>query len=509
MTSGESASTASEQSRPCLNGDDGEERGFEVRRGFAYALAHYVAGIITALAGFIVRIWVTPAVFGATSIVTALQHYFRAYEGVYRNAIDREVPIHLRAQDVWGAEAVRRTAYRWLILSLALESLLLVVAGLWSPEPLVRAAFWVYAGINLLEGVSQTDRITLKATQRFGVHNRALTASGLVSGILLIALSFAAGTSGYFAGLLAGAAVTFVLFRRHVRPLGGGTGEPVSRGSRLKQALHVGGLVALLKLVHEVLFTVDRFVLVHVAGLEALGYYSLGLALAGRIYALPQAFVGSFAPELNGLVGVGEIEEAGSIVRRLQRMSALLAFLTCGAAIVALPRLISWILPDYLTAVAAIQILTFGAYWIAMNATGVQVHVAFAKVRPAITAALLAVPVSIVASYSLSTYGATGVAFGRAVALGVYAVLIDRSTLRLLGINGLVYNLVGATVLLGVLLAALFWGAGPALILYLVFGAGAGGMLLQDCGFNSVRAVVERIGSGRARRVRRGSNRLD
>jgi O-antigen/teichoic acid export membrane protein len=459
---------------------DLQERRSEIRRGFAYAAAHYIAGIITAVSGFVVRIWVPPAVFGATSLVLAVKNYFRAYDGLYRSAIDREVPIHLRGDDVGGAEAIRRTAYRWLTRSLVVESVLLAAAGLLSPAPLVRIAFWVYAVINLLDGVTQADRITLKATQRFGAHNRALTTSGFLAGVVLIALSFAAGTSGYFAGLLGGAAISFVFFRRHIKPLGAKTGKAVPEGPWLKRVLHIGGLIALLKLSQEILFTVDRFVLVRVAGLEELGYYSLGLALAARIYLLPQSFVGSFAPTLNGLVGTGDTDQAGAIVQRLQRMSAALAFLTCGGVILALPPLIAWALPDYSGAVPGIQVLVFGAYWMAINATGVQVHVAFARVRPAVFAALLAVPVSVGAAYALSAYGAIGVAFGRVAALGLYAVLLDWSARRLLNRAGLVFqNVAGAVGLFAVLMAALFWSPWPALAAYVLLGALAGHVLLD------------------------------
>jgi O-antigen/teichoic acid export membrane protein len=430
-----------------------------IRTGIFYSAAHYAGALLTSVAGFLVRLWVPASVFGAAAIVTGVQEYFRAYDGLYRNAVDREVPVHQARGDEAAAEDVLRASYVLLLASLVLESAVLAALALLADDPLMRLAWTAYAVVNLLDGVGQMDRIALKATQRFGAHNRALVLGGLAGSAALVAASYLWGAPGYFGGVAANAAVLFVAYRREMPgpwrlpALGRVTGPVVRR------VLAVGSGVALMKLGQQLLFTADRWVVAHHFGIRELGYYSLGLALASRLYLLPQTLAGSFSPRLNGMLGTGRLDEAGVAVEKLQRATCLISACTCGAVILAVEPVVARFLPAYGGAVPAIRMLLAATYFMAMNATSLQVHVGMERTGRGVAAAAVATAGSVAVGGWLAGLGLVGVAAGRAVGLGVYAVAMDLSTRRLLPVRGMVGSALAGAAALAVLLGLLhLWG---------------------------------------------------
>lgn len=435
-------------------------RGSAIRTGILYSAAHYAAAGLSSVAGLLVRLWVPAAAFGAGAVVTAAQEYFRAYDALYRNAVDREVPGHLARGDEEGARAVVGASYLMLVASLLVESALMVGAGLLTDDPLLRLAWWVYAGVNVLDGINQADRITLKATQRFGAHNRALVLGGLLGSAALIGCSWAWGTRGYFAGVAANAALYFVMYR----VLGGAhAGRPTLRGVSgpvLRRVLSVGVLVSALKLSQQLLFTADRWVVVGTLGVRELGYYSLGIAVASRLYLLPQSLVGSFSPRLNAMLATGRMDEAREAVRKLQRASCLVSACSCGVVVVAIGPLVDRVLPEYAGAVPALQVMLAGTYFMAMNATSLQVHVGLGRIRPGVLAALGGAALSAVLGLALVRFGLAGVAAARAAGIAAYAVALDASTRRALDVRGLALPTLAGAAALGLVLALLAT-AGP------------------------------------------------
>lgn len=261
--------------------------------GAFYAIAHYFSATLAIAAGFLVRLWVPPALFGATNIITAIQDYCRSVDGTFRNSLDREVPILRGERDTAGQVSVIKTAYSLLLASALVESAAFVIAGLLAGDVLLRFAWWVFAAANTLDALNTTDRILLKARLQFRTHNRLLARSGIVSSATLVTLSWAWGAHGYLSGLLLGAFLVFAYSRSVM-------GREWLKyftlrlpSQTLRRVLGVGASVTLLKLAQQLLLTVDRYIVASYLGLQALGYYSLGTMLGARVSQLPLTLAGS------------------------------------------------------------------------------------------------------------------------------------------------------------------------------------------------------------------------
>lgn len=412
--------------------------------GFFYVVAHYTQAVLSLAAGFLVRLWVPPAVFGATSVVTGVQGYLHNYDGLYRNAIDREVPVHNGLGNADEADRVLRASYTMLLGSAILESLIFIGVGFFMEEPLLRWTWWVFALANFLEVFNTTDRIALKATLRFRAHNRQLVWGGLAGAILMISLSWMWGAYGYFLALVLSAVAVFAISRAYFAPTWFELfAWPLPRGV-VRRILAIGGLVGLLKLAQQLLLTADRYLIAAYLDLEQLGYYSLGIVLAARVHQLPLTLAGSYAPRLNAALGARNWVMARDGAEKLAQTSAIVASCTVGVMLLSLRPVLVRFLPEYAVASTAIEWMLIGSYFIGVNGTSLQVHIGTERIRRAILLAAISAVLGVGSGWLLVGYGLTGVAIGKTIGVAVFVVGLGLSAEHLLATAGLVrWYLVG------------------------------------------------------------------
>lgn len=398
---------------------------------FVYTFGNAWTTAFSAIAALVVRAIVAVDAFGATNLTQAMTGYFGVYNGLYRNAIGREVPARLAHGERRGAEDIITTSYSLLFASLAVEATVLVVGGILVGDRLMKLALFTGAFLNLVDGLEVTDRILLRSVKRFRALALGHLTTGVLSPAMLVLLSWWFGVGGYFLGLAAGGAIRFVSFRALLKR---GLFAYVHwrlRWDACRQVLAAGAQITLLGIAGQMLLTADRWVIAGFLGTTSLGYYSLGNALVTPLALIPFSIAGSYFPTLMGLVATGDEHRAARGTYKAQVSVVLsLAFLL-GTLTAFIEPLIRAVLPSYAPAVPAIRIVLVQTYLYGAQAVSVQSHVAAGRLWPATSITGACAGLAVVLGVLLVPYGLPGVAAATAAALGACALMMNWSASRM------------------------------------------------------------------------------
>lgn len=432
------------------------------------------------VASLLVRILVAVDAFGALNLVSGVGSYFGAYNAIYRNAISREVPAAQSVERGADAEALARASYTLLTYSVTAQSLALLIIALVLDDPLLRLAFFTGALLNLADALSTTDRILMRATQHFRPLAAVEGATGILSPALLIACSWAFGTLGYFAGLVAAAAVRVVGYRSAARRVLRRFFTWRPSGQALRQVLVAGASISVLGLAGQVLLTADRWIIAARLGTVDLGYYSLGTAMVASLSLVPVSMAGSYFSTLIGLISRGELAQAGLGTRKAQSGVTIVLVLMFGVLAAVIQPLIMALLPAYAPAIPALQVIMLQGYFHGARAVPVQSHIAAGRINSALSVTLVGVALAVALNLFAVRHGLLGVAIANTLAFSVHALLMSWSADRWIpGQDLLGSTLVGAVLLLGVYLLLYTVGYAAVAIYLAVVAGGAAAYLTR------------------------------
>lgn len=416
-----------------------------------YAFSNYAIVAIRFVVNFGVRLMVAPAAFGALSVAQGLHSYVASYNGLYRNAIDREVPALQGRGAQEEADAVLNASYSILLGSLILESLLFAFAGFFVEAGVLRFAFWTIAILNLLDGFAATDRITLKATMRFRALSGVQVLVGIVQAALLVGGAWLWDANGYFAGLATSAVFRFVTYRF---VLGQGWFGYLSLSHPMRvvrSILKVGGAFTIFGLSGRLLLTVDRYFVVAFLSLTDLGFYSLGISLMEVLQRLTASIAGSYFPRMMRMIGNGELNRAAQSAQKLQASVVLMMAATFSVLAIVIEPLIRFVLPEYAAAIPALQVMVVGGYLYGAQAVARQLHVGLGRFRRATVITLIGAAFAIAFDFALVGSGLVGIAIATSAAVGLTSLALNVSAQRMVRARGLVlWMLVGLAMLLTV-----------------------------------------------------------
>lgn len=396
----------------------------------AYAGAQAATSLASAVASLVARLLVPPAVFGAQSLVAAGFKYVAAFNGQFRNAIDREVPLQLSRGDAAAARVLSQHAYTLLIGACVLEAAGFLIVALLATDLWIRYAATAYAVVTFTSSLAAADIIFLKVHRRLQVISRRLLLSAILQLVVVISLSWAGGGRGFLSGLALGSVGLFLLVRSaHDLSL-----RELWR-SRLNAAVtrhvaRVGGMFSLFNVSRQMLGTLDRFFVAAWLSLTSLGIYSLGSTIVQFIHVVPASLAGAYFPTVIGHVtGPGEDgASARASLRRAHAGTCLVSVVAGLPVIVLLPVLLEAVLPSYAPDTVALQIMSVGGVIYAAQSVPIQIMAARAAFGRGLILTLVTAAAAVPGYALVTADGLVAVALVTAVAYAVYGIGLVMTT---------------------------------------------------------------------------------
>ncbi len=424
---------------------------FELRaifQGLLYAGTNVISMVLAAVTNFIIRLWIIPEVFGAVNFARGIQAYIFTFNSLFNNALDREIPARLGRNDSEGAAKVQTVCYTWTTIVAGLQSVLYLVLFLFTYEFYLRLTWIILALITLMECYSNMDLISMKATQRFKAHGKALGLCSIGGSLLSIGLCWCFTEGGFFTAMIVVTSLKFIIVRSFAGKKEISFHSLQLSDATVRRVLSVGSLFLIFKLLQQVMFTVDRYFVAGFFGLKTLGLYSLGSMIMARVNQMPQSLIGSYLPRMIAKLEAGRFDEARRTVEKLQPTCVILNSLLACFFIALVEPLLAWFLPEYLPALSAIQILIIGGGLLSSASVSIQVHVGLCRFRPLIVIALVGCISAIVLCYTLRIWEMAGIATATVLATGIYGICLCFSTRMLLRVKHFItWYLVGGLAL--------------------------------------------------------------
>jgi len=325
----------------------------------------YVAMLASVARSILLMRLLGPRGRGIQRYAGILKGYLSNSSIAWRHGVSKDLPLAIGARDDRRATEVEDAGFAAVTVVTAVFALgLLLYALLWSPhDPETRIALAITAGVLLAEELVSLYWCVLRSWSNFGplvVGELVRTASQFA---LMVGGAALLGVTGVMLGWLGAALVVLVYLHGVSRILI----RPSLNRTHIIRLFLVGLPIAAISFSDVLLRTVDGIILVHFYGQEQLGLYSMAMQMATYLFAIPQAAGFVIWPKVLEAYG-------GEEVRRQRRRTVLLPTIAAaamlpvvgGMAWLLLPAATALVVPDFLPAVPAAQVLGLGATFLAL-----------------------------------------------------------------------------------------------------------------------------------------------
>ncbi len=325
-------------------------------RGLRHAL-----GLITA---FLRPKLLGPEALGLFALLNLFPTYSTYLHLGARSSLRYQVPRLKGQGQTESIDGLKNSVY-WgsLILNLVLAGGILVYAALGTDDGVTRIGLVCAALSVVLVWAFDHRMAELKAEERFGILARITAQRYLLQFALTLGLILTLGVVGAFLALPVCLALLYGAARE---------GSPSHRQpwqwQQFWHQVRLGFPILMLELVSLSLRLLDKLLVAWMLGLEALGYYTLGTMLLGPLMNLPGAAREVSEPKLM------QASQSDASAPRLARhywqpmhRTAWLMPLLILPAVLLLPGLIHYGLPEYAPAQHSAQLLALGSFFLALG----------------------------------------------------------------------------------------------------------------------------------------------
>ncbi|MBY5981970.1 lipopolysaccharide biosynthesis protein [Ferrimonas balearica] len=356
-------------------------------RGLRHAL-----GVITA---FLRPKLLGPEALGLYALLNLFPTYSTYLHLGARSSLRYQVPQLQGQGQTDGIDSLKNSVYWGSLLLNALLALAIIGYAVWGTDDGITQFGLVCAAASVLLVWAFDHRLAeLKSEQQFGVLARITAWRYLLQFVLTVGLLLTLGLVGAFLALPLCLMLLFWSARQ---------GSPAKRQpwqwQQFVDQVRLGFPILMLELVSLSLRLVDKLLVSSLLGLEALGYYTLGTMLLGPLMNLPGAAREVSEPKLM------QQQRENHRQQRLQRhywrpmhRSAWLMPLLILPAVLLLPAVIQYGLPQYGPALHSAQWLAIGSFFLALGYPARGLIVAERWQASAARSAWLVVPLVVAAT---------------------------------------------------------------------------------------------------------------
>lgn len=377
-------------------------------------------GVITA---FLRPKLLSPELFGLYSLFRVMGMGAQYLHLGARSAMRYLGPQYRSRDDEESFNRLSGTAFVTSVgLNVCAATGMILAANLWPDlREEARIGLYIAAGLIVLTSIFDHFNSSLKAAQKFkrvGQYNFLFAAVLLLTSVALMLWL------GFYGALLA-QVVTVAVMLGVFAVKGLLTIKPSFDAGVLRNAMAVGGPTMLFDAFLIAIRSVDRIVIADMLGLEQLGFYALSSMIVGYVLNIPGAtrevMEGKLFEQLDTL---DRATLAKSQVHLPVMRMAFLMTPFIGGTVIAIPFVITLILPNYTPGIAAVQVLTAGSWFLAVSYPLRGVLVAGQRQKGAIAVLALALAIHTGLSIILinTGWGITGAAISACVAFAVILV---------------------------------------------------------------------------------------
>ena len=423
----------------------------------AYTVTMYGVRAVAIAKGVFLASLLGPSSYGIVAAFTAFLAYTQYFDFGLVHGQYREVPILRGGGRHAEARTVASATYGGALALGAAAFVVLAILALLQRASLVVGSWWF--GLSLAFAVAGQQLAAFPNTlayaeRRFGLLARGLCAAAVID----LVATILAGLRWGAVGAIAVAPITFfvqfaLLFQGLERPL------PPSFSWKVWQRLALIGIpIELIWAANANMITVDKIVALVGLGQRSLGLYALAAAAGTLIMVGPTAIAVQFTPRI--LEKIGASPKGSGALETMARgldILVLIAAPVVAASIVLLPALTRALLPAYVPAVQAAQILVVASALLASGIPFVSYVVGRGRQWLVVWLYLGNAIFNIGLDVLLLRAGAgiTGIAIGSLTSYALLAIAMRMLVLRLATGQGRRFAL-----RLALPLAPIAWGAG-------------------------------------------------
>ncbi len=430
-----------------------------------YTAAMYFVRLAAILKNFFLAWYLGPLHFGFVAAFFTFLTYSAYLDLGLFHAVYRELPMLRGAGNTARISRMVDTAFGGSLLLGVGAAAVLLVLSVFQAFNLAPGPWWIGVGLalavfaQLLAGVPYNVAL---GEGRFNPLGRALAFAAAVDLVASVLAGLAWGAAGAVLVGSFGLVIQFFLVRELI------SWKPRFRWDvvEAKRLAVIGIPIALIWFSNANFIAVDKVVTLVGLGKSHLGQYTLATAASSLAMVGPVAIATRFGPRVlerigESSAGQAAIEVARTGVHVAVRASAIVLAL----GLIAIPGLTSVLLPEYVPAIRAAQILLAGGAILASTfplttyliGRGLQWRV----VR--VYAAAAAINLALDAVFLWMEKGITGIAVGSLVSYALFSVAVQRMVAALDGTPHAMWKLARA---FWPLVAAAIVGAAGAALLY-------------------------------------------
>lgn len=340
-------------------------------------LALGLTQFLSLVRGFWVPRFLGPADYGVLGTIILLQTYSAYLHLGVLFALSRELPMELAKGNIAAARALERTAVSLNLLLMIPVISLCLLGGMFHSDPATALAFLVLTFLIPLSRLELNCDHQLKSHLHMSVISSASGIGAVISFLLVIPAVAIWGLPGVLLAMILAA-----VYPVAHKTLGGGLARPGWNKDAMKRLFRIGLPLFFLNFSGFLFLVADRTAILSFLGKEYLGYYMIGVVIAGFLTLIPINLAFAFSPRI--MAKLAKTGDAGSLATYLMqplRGSAVLSGWLSGFVVLILPFCISQILPAYLPGLPAAMVVSVAAVMIGVVSLPNEVLVALGKMK--------------------------------------------------------------------------------------------------------------------------------
>lgn len=429
-----------------------------------YAAAMYFVRLAAVLKNFLLAWYLGPSQFGFVAAFLTFLTYSAYLDLGLFHAVYRELPMLRGAGKTGRITRLVDTAFGGSLLLGAVAGVALLVLAGFQAANIAPGPWWIGVGLalavfaQLLAGVPYNVAL---GERRFNRLGRALAFAAAVDLAVSVLAGLAWGAAGAVLVGSVGLLVQFFLVRELI------TWKPRFRWdlAEAKRLAAIGIPIALIWFSNANFIAVDKVVALVGLGKVSLGLYTLATAASSLAMVGPVAVATRFGPRVLERIGESSAGQAGlEVARTGVHVAARASAIVLAGGLVVIPVVTTALLPEYVPAIRAAQILLAGGAILAstfplttyligrgMQWRVVRVYAVAAVLNLALDAVLLGLD-----------QGITGIAVGSLVSYALFSLAVQKMVAALDGSPHAFLRLLRA--FWPLVLAAVAGGLGSALL---------------------------------------------
>lgn len=350
-----------------------------------------------------------------------------AYRGLFNfgitNGMNREVPIHLGKNDKKKARRLEDITFSTVVISTILAiALILMVSFSVEDKNLKNALLWLIP-LFVVTQFYYLVNSSLKANTLFHYISSKQFIFSILFPILAIPLTYLLKLEGFIIAFTLALLISVMyIYKKSLLSYNFDL-----NWLETKNLIKIGFPIMAVGIAYTFLNTADRWVIGLLLGTEELGHYSMAIIVFGGITLFPKIISQQLYPRMAYDWGKKNSKQALEHWSWLQtKYTGFLVVPLLICVLIVFPLLIKYLLPEYISGISSLQIISFGVLFMPFSAGWGNVLNIIDKQVYYLIVIIVAVLMNLGINYYLvkEGYGITGVAFGTLFTFALYNLSI-------------------------------------------------------------------------------------